>query len=99
MLPDHSHAHTVRGTEAHTPVLAREVVEALTLEPRAVVVDGTAGSGGHTEALLQGLSRHPEQGIVLAIDTDPQAAELLSGKFRGNPSVRVRHANYVDLRD
>ena len=37
----------------HRPVLAAEVVELLAPHPGSLVVDGTAGGGGHTEAILK----------------------------------------------
>src|SRR5437667_68466 len=38
----------------HRPVLGREVVELLEPKPVHLIVDGTCGGGGHTEALLVG---------------------------------------------
>src|SRR5438034_5676555 len=37
----------------HRPVLAEKVVELLAPKPGSLVVDGTCGGGGHTEALLR----------------------------------------------
>jgi 16S rRNA (cytosine1402-N4)-methyltransferase len=51
----------------HRPVLAAEVVELLAPHPGSLVVDGTVGGGGHTEAILK------TGADVLALDQDPDA--------------------------
>ena len=56
----------------HRPVLEREVVELLAPGPGSLVVDGTCGGGGHTEALLR------TGADVLALDQDPDAVEHVS---------------------
>lgn len=57
-----------------------------------MIVDGTAGQGEHTQALLDaGVCR------VFAFDLDPEASRLLAARFQSNDRVRVRHANYADL--
>jgi len=57
----------------HTPVLLREAVEALEVQPGKRYVDCTLGSGGHAKAVL-------EKGLpnvqVLGIDADPEAIEV-----------------------
>ena len=40
------------GTEYHTPVMVREVLEYLRPERGGVFLDGTLGGGGHSEAIL-----------------------------------------------
>jgi 16S rRNA (cytosine1402-N4)-methyltransferase len=66
--------------ELHQPVMLERCLEllapALSGRP-AVVVDGTLGLGGHTEALLKA---HPQL-IVIGIDRDPQALELAKGRL------------------
>ncbi|HVC15649.1 MAG TPA: 16S rRNA (cytosine(1402)-N(4))-methyltransferase RsmH [Acidimicrobiales bacterium] len=56
-------------TFAHEPVMVDEVVALFGPVPAGVVVDGTAGGGGHAAALLDA---HPHLG-VLALDRDPDA--------------------------
>ena len=58
----------------HTPVLVDEVVGVLTVDNSSgplFFVDATAGTGGHTHALL---TAHPEA-RVLCLDRDPSAIE------------------------
>lgn len=56
-------------TFAHTPVLLDEVCELFAAVPGGIVVDGTLGGGGHSEALLAARSDRR----VIGIDRDPEA--------------------------
>nr|XP_046245307.1 probable methyltransferase-like protein 15 [Scatophagus argus]XP_046245315.1 probable methyltransferase-like protein 15 [Scatophagus argus]XP_046245324.1 probable methyltransferase-like protein 15 [Scatophagus argus]XP_046245334.1 probable methyltransferase-like protein 15 [Scatophagus argus] len=66
----------------HTPVMLKEVLQYLDIQPRQVVLDMTFGGGGHTKAIL---STAPEV-TVLALDRDPTAiclAEQLAKEHSG----------------
>jgi len=54
----------------HTPVLLKEVLEALSPRAGETIVDGTLGGGGHTEALLEAGAR------VIGLDQDADALEF-----------------------
>lgn len=56
----------------HEPVLMKEVLEALAIEPHDAVIDATVGGAGHFEALLAALG---EGGVIVGIDADPAAVE------------------------
>jgi 16S rRNA (cytosine1402-N4)-methyltransferase len=79
---------------AHVPVMAREVVDALT--SRCAVerlIDGTLGAGGHTRALLGAGARE-----VLSLDLDPAALEVARATladFGGR--IHIVHASYEDM--
>ena len=76
----------------HEPVLVEAVVDALRPCLPGAIVDGTAGQGGHTQALLDaGAAR------VLAIDLDPDAVHWLATRFRSDVRVQPTHASYADL--
>jgi 16S rRNA (cytosine1402-N4)-methyltransferase len=79
----------------HQPVLLDEVLELLNLREGGIYIDGTLGSGGHTEAILE---RIGESGMVLAIDRDRDALER-SGKRleRFGSRCRYAHGNYADI--
>jgi 16S rRNA (cytosine1402-N4)-methyltransferase len=73
----------------HRPVLATEMVELLAPHPGSLVVDGTVGGGGHTEAILK------IGADVLALDQDPDAIEHARedlAHFGGR--VTLRQANF-----
>src|SRR5438094_2171547 len=70
-------------------VLAEEVVEFLAPKPRSLVVDGTCGGGGHTEALLR------TGADVLALDQDPDAVRHVTEQLaQFGRHIAVRHANF-----
>ena len=54
----------------HRPVLLREVVEALKIDPDGIYIDCTFGRGGHSCEILKNLSG---RGRLLVLDQDPQA--------------------------
>jgi 16S rRNA (cytosine1402-N4)-methyltransferase len=71
-----------------------EVVEHLAPRPGQVVLDGTAGGGGHAAALLE---RIRPGGELVLLDRDRGALERLMARF-GRPSdVRFFHANFCDV--
>jgi 16S rRNA (cytosine1402-N4)-methyltransferase len=74
-----------------------EVLNYLQPSPGGHYIDGTAGGGGHTAAILE---RSAPEGKVLGIDTDEQALdrvrERLSEYVRNGRLVLV-HGNFADL--
>ncbi|GAA5531800.1 16S rRNA (cytosine(1402)-N(4))-methyltransferase RsmH [Deinococcus aluminii] len=76
---------------SHTPVLAAEVLEALTPGPGRVIVDGTLGGAGHTRLLLAAGA------TVYGIDQDPYA--LNRAREAHLPNLTVLEGNYRDMRE
>src|SRR6201993_1653813 len=73
----------------HRPVLQREVLELLMPKAGLLILDGTCGGGGHTEALL-------ESGAdVLALDQDPDAVRYVTERLAHlGRRIIVRQANF-----
>jgi 16S rRNA (cytosine1402-N4)-methyltransferase len=84
-------------SSTHIPVLPREVLETLAVQPGGRYIDCTLGGGGHAQAILDHSS---PGGQLLGIDADPDgiriARELLS---QFGKSVLVVNDNFVNLRD
>jgi 16S rRNA (cytosine1402-N4)-methyltransferase len=59
----------------HLPVLAAESIEALSIRPEGVYVDGTFGRGGHSRLIL---GRLGPRGRLIALDRDPHAVAAAS---------------------
>ncbi len=75
----------------HRPVLVQEVIEFLAPRPGSLVLDGTCGGGGHSEAILQ------EGANVLGLDQDPDAIAHASDRLAQFGSrVALRQANFRD---
>src|SRR2546421_11854167 len=76
----------------HEPVMVKEVLVALAVEPGGRYVDCTAGGGGHAEAVLE--AGQPG-GSLLAIDADPNAVELAGGRLaRVGEKIAVVEGNF-----
>ncbi len=78
----------------HQTVLLQEAVEALVTHPQGYYVDGTFGRGGHSRAILGCLS---EQGGLLGIDKDPQAAAEARDLANEDPRFQFYHGSFADL--
>jgi 16S rRNA (cytosine1402-N4)-methyltransferase len=57
-------------SEYHVPVLLKETMEGLSVNPNGTYVDCTFGGGGHAKAILNALS---ENGKLIAFDQDEDA--------------------------
>ncbi len=77
----------------HIPVLAAEVIEHFDPQPRQTFVDGTLGGGGHTKLFAE---RVGPDGLVIAMDRDPQALNAAEVNLKGLP-VKLVHGNFCDL--
>ncbi len=77
----------------HRSVLLDEVVEWLDLRNGVVIVDGTAGAGGHSSAIAD---RVGSSGRVIALDRDPAMLELAARGTAGKPVTLVQ-SSYSDL--
>lgn len=81
----------------HEPVMLEEVIAALGPRPGGRYLDGTFGGGGHTSAIL---AASAPDGIVLAIDADPEAIErgrVLTARPDVGGRLRLVHGNFADL--
>lgn len=78
---------------AHRSVLFEESIAALKINPTGIYIDGTAGGGGHSAAIVERLTT----GILLAIDRDPDAVAVVSDKFRGDSRAIVRQGTFSQM--
>jgi 16S rRNA (cytosine1402-N4)-methyltransferase len=77
----------------HLPVLLREVLQFLHLEPGLVVVDGTVGAAGHSREILR---RIGPQGTLIGLDRDARMLEIAALQLSGL-SCHLHKASYADL--
>ena len=79
---------------SHVPVLLKESIEGLNIDPAGIYVDGTLGRGGHSEEILKRLTT----GRLVAIDRDEtaitEAGERLSPY---KDRLTIVKANFRDL--
>jgi 16S rRNA (cytosine1402-N4)-methyltransferase len=63
----------------HVPVLLKEVIDGLKIDPSGIYVDCTFGGGGHSAAILKKLNAH---GKLIAFDQDEEAIKNLPADDR-----------------
>ena len=68
----HQEKQLLRAEDYHVPVLLRECLEGLSIQPKGTYVDVTFGGGGHSREILAklGLGGH-----LYSFDQDPDAAQ------------------------
>ncbi len=80
----------------HQPVLLKEVLDGLRLNPGDTVIDGTVGLGGHAAAIWQ---RIAPDGRLLAIDRDERNLKLACARlspFGGR--IAFAQGSYADVK-
>lgn len=79
---------------SHIPVLLDEVLSCLHPTPGDFVIDGTVGSGGHANAILE---RIGENGKLLGIDWDREHINTLREEMGDRHNVVLVNGNYADI--
>lgn len=77
----------------HKPVLFDETIASLEIKPDGVYVDGTAGGGGHSQAILERLNG----GTLISIDQDPDAIAVVTARLQKFPGSMVRQGNFSEM--
>jgi 16S rRNA (cytosine1402-N4)-methyltransferase len=79
-------------TVRHIPVLLKEVLVALDPQPGKIILDGTFGAGGYTQAII-------DQGAeVIALDRDPNAIAAGQAKVAANGGrLKLIQSRFSDL--
>jgi 16S rRNA (cytosine1402-N4)-methyltransferase len=85
----------------HEPVLLGEVMDALSMQAGAVVMDCTAGRGGHA---LEIVKRLGAGGKLIAMDVDPVNLKYAKGRLSAavegkEVEIRTFHANFGEAVD
>jgi len=80
----------------HVPVMVDMVVDFFAdCDDGGLLVDGTAGAGGHLAFLSEALP-----GLkFLAIDRDPAAVSILEDRFARNPAISIKQGSYTEIPD
>ena len=78
----------------HQPVLLHEAIDALSIKPSGIYLDGTFGRGGHSGAIIERLG---EAGHLLATDRDPEAVATATRRFGDDPRFTIVRANFTEL--
>jgi len=85
----------VNQTAVHKPVMLREVLAALNVQPGGRYVDGTVGAGGHAAAIMEAAS---PGGSLVGMDKDPEALARASTQLeRFGADVQLVQSDYARM--
>lgn len=68
----------------HQPVLLKESIAGLNIDPKGIYVDATYGGGGHTKLIIE----HLTEGKIIAFDQDKEAEDNV---IRDDRLIFIRH--------
>ena len=77
----------------HKSVLFDEAIKALDLNENKIIVDGTAGGGGHSGEIAKRAKR------VISIDQDPDSIAVLNERLGDKENVTIVHDNYSNIKN
>ena len=80
----------------HEPVMLKECVEALNINPDGIYVDGTLGGAGHSIEILKKLSPN---GRLIGIDRDEEALKASEKRLKDFKNVTYIHGNHDDIQE
>ena len=79
----------------HTPVMVREVIEGLQVQPGGRYIDCTVGEGGHAMSILEASA---PGGQCLGLDLDSEALEVAQERLSAHQgSFRLLNASYSEI--
>lgn len=80
----------------HIPVLLRECVDGMNIDPNGIYVDGTLGLGGHSFEIASRL----EKGRLIGVDRDETAIERAGERLKEfGGKVTLVHGNFCNIPD
>lgn len=80
----------------HKPVLLKECIEGLKINPEGIYVDGTLGGAGHSKEILKLLS---SKGKLIGIDKDKDALEVAKERLKDFQNVTYVYGNHDDIKE
>lgn len=78
----------------HLPVMLKEVIEYLELKPGYVVLDATAGGGGHAAEILKKII---PGGKLIGLDADPNAVRIAGDALKDFKNYTLINDNFRNL--
>lgn len=82
-----------RVEAVHTPVLLKELIEYLNIQPDGIYVDCTGGGGGHSKEIVSRLNN----GKLFIFDRDEDACERLQSLFGSDSRVTIINDNFANI--
>lgn len=76
----------------HKSVLFDESIQALCLDKTRIILDGTAGGGGHSGEIAK------NAGQLIAVDQDPDAIAVLNERLGSRDNVTIVNNNFSNIK-
>ncbi len=76
----------------HKSVLFDESINALNIDNKKIILDGTAGGGGHSREIAKNAGR------LIAVDQDPDAIKILGERLGGLENVTIVKNNFSNIK-
>ncbi|WP_297031036.1 16S rRNA (cytosine(1402)-N(4))-methyltransferase RsmH [uncultured Eubacterium sp.] len=77
----------------HKSVLFDEAIESLNIDKSKIILDGTAGGGGHSREIAK------RAGRLIAVDQDPDAIKVLHERLDSLDNVTIVQNNFSNVKD
>lgn len=77
----------------HKSVLFDETIESLNIDKSKIILDGTAGGGGHSREIAK------RAGRLIAVDQDPDAIKVLHERLDSFDNVTIVQNNFSNVKD
>ncbi len=77
----------------HKSVLFDEAIESLNIDENKIILDGTAGGGGHSREIAK------KAKLLIAVDQDPDAIEALNERLGSFKNVLIVRNNFENIKD
>ena len=80
----------------HKPVLLKECIENLNINPNGIYIDGTLGGAGHSIEIIKRLS---SKGLLIGIDRDEEALKAAKDNLIKFSNVKYIHNNHDNIKE
>ncbi len=80
---------------SHISVLFDETIDSLNIKKDGLYVDCTCGGAGHSKAILE----HIPDGVLVAIDRDPDAIQVITERIGNFPQVEIVNDIYGNIKN
>lgn len=77
----------------HKSVLFDEAIDSLNIDKSKIILDGTAGGGGHSKEIAK------RAGRLIAVDQDPDAIEVLHERLDSFNNVTIVQNNFSNVKE
>jgi 16S rRNA (cytosine1402-N4)-methyltransferase len=78
----------------HIPVLLKETIDSLDINPKGFYIDCTLGDGGHSSEILKNLSK---EGLLLSIDQDEHAIDFVKDFYPQQDNWILKRENFSKI--